>query len=83
MDLEEIKRDLEEIKPDLDEISSDLDKSDKIILANYFNRQRKLFPVCFRSGQLKSVFYALTRQPTRQSRILGSEKLDMFISEKG
>ena len=56
LDLEEIRRDLKEIRPDLDEISPDLNRSDKIILANYFNRRRKLFPVCFPVGSVEIGF---------------------------
>ena len=47
LDLEEIRRNLEEIRPDLNEISLDLNRFDKIRLANYFNRRRKLFSMCF------------------------------------
>ena len=36
------------------------------------HRRRKLFRCISRSGRLKSVFHALTRQPTRRARILGS-----------
>ena len=45
--LEEISVDLNEIKLDLNEISLDLNRFDKIRLANYFNRRRKLFSMCF------------------------------------
>ena len=47
MELEEIRPDLDKISLDLDEISSDLDRSEKIIQTNYFNQQKKLFPMCF------------------------------------
>ena len=59
LDLEEIQRDLEEIRPDLNEISLDLTRFDKIRLANYFNRRRKLFPVGFSVGSVENQFSML------------------------
>ena len=59
LDLEEIQRDLEEIRPDLNEISLDLSRFDKIRLANYFNRRRKLFSMCFLVGLVENRFSML------------------------
>ena len=57
--LEEISVDLNEIKLDLNEISLDLTRFDKIRLANYFNRRRKLFSMCFLVGLVENRFSML------------------------
>ena len=57
--LEEISVDLNEIKLDLNEISLDLNRFDKIRLANYFNRRRKLFSMCFLVGLVENRFSML------------------------
>ena len=57
--LEEISVDLNEIWLDLNEISLDLNRFDKIRLANYFNRRRKLFSMCFLVGLVENRFSML------------------------
>ena len=57
--LEEISVDLNEIWLDLNEISLDLNRFDKIRLANYFNRRRKLFSMCFPVGLVENRFSML------------------------
>ena len=59
MDLNKIRSNLEEISVDLNEISLDLTRFDKIRLANYFNRWRKLFSMCFLAGLVENRFSML------------------------
>ena len=59
MDLNKIRSNLEEISVDLNEISLDLTRFDKIRLANYFNRRRKLFSMCFLVGLVENRFSML------------------------
>ena len=59
MDLNKIRSNLEEISVDLNEISLDLNRFDKIRLANYFNRRRKLFSMCFPVGLVENRFSML------------------------
>ena len=59
MDLNKIRSNLKEISVDLNEISLDLNRFDKIRLANYFNRRRKLFSMCFLVGLVENRFSML------------------------